>query len=376
MTERAQMALDALRGLPTRGIPIGLVHIMEHAAIERFAGAPPGAFAHDPHGVYVRMLQNIGVNLVDQYLAENALTMGSHGYERGDAVGAPTEPAVLDGVRIDGPEAVCEHLTRFAMPRLAARIAAFDAREAGRRALCEESLVRQLLGAQIYKAGYGHLRFPTLEYGEYGYAPYFAAFALYPELMDARFAQMADYAQAHNAAIVEAFARAGLHGYERLDHDMADSRGLLTGVRALERAWLPGLRRSIAPAVRAGWTLLWHCDGNLMPLLPALIECGVNGFQGFQYEDGMDYARICRMRVRGGDAPIIQAGVSVTRELPFGTPSGIRAQLRFLVENGPERGLFLSFSSTCVPGTPLVNLETAIEGMRYYRDHGRSGQPS
>jgi hypothetical protein len=97
----------------------------------------------------------------------------------------------------------------------------------------------------------------------------------------------------------------------------------------------------------------------------------VNGFQGFQYEDGMDYVKICKLKDKKGRSMIIQAGVSVTRELPLGKPEDVKQQLRFLVENGPRTGLFLSMSSTCTPGTPWENIDTAVQGYRYYREHGR-----
>ena len=123
----------------------------------------------------------------------------------------------------------------------------------------------------------------------------------------------------------------------------------------------------------ADFTLLWYCDGNLMQLLPHLIDSGINGFQGFQYEDGMDYVKICKMKAANGKSMVIQAGVSVTRELPMGTPNDVRKQMKFLVENGPETGLFLSTSSSCVPGTPWENIKTAVEGFEYYRKHGIKG---
>jgi len=72
-----------------------------------------------------------------------------------------------------------------------------------------------------------------------------------------------------------------------------------------------------------------------MAMVPRLIEAGIAGFQGFQYEAGMDYPRICRMRTRDGGPLMIWAGVSVTRTLPLGTPDDVRDELRWLVENGP-----------------------------------------
>jgi len=375
LSDNAQLALDTINRVPARGIPVFTTHIMEHSVIEHFAGTGPGSYAHDPHGVYVRMLDKIGVCMVDQYIADNPLTMGSHGYDDANALswGAPVEAVVRDGILIDSPEAVAEHIERVCIPHIQNAIRDFDA-AATREAVVEnERETQRRLGPDILKTGYAHLGFPNLGYTYYGYENYFAAFALYPEVIGRCFAAQADFYALRNAAVVDAFKEAGLPLYSRLDHDMADSRGLLTGMKALETHWLPNFERSIRPAADAGFRLLWHCDGNLTELVPHLIECGVNGFQGFQYEDGMDYKKICAMKDREGEGLVIVAGISVTRELPMGTPADVRRQADFLVENGPRTGLFLSFSSSCVPGTPLRNIETAVEAMRHYRKHGRNG---
>ena len=108
-----------------------------------------------------------------------------------------------------------------------------------------------------------------------------------------------------------------------------------------------------------------------MQMVPRLIESGVSGFQGFQYEDGMDYERICRMTDRDGEPLLIWAGVSVTRTLPFGTSQDVKRELAWLVEAGPKQGLFLGASSSVTPGTSHENIRTMIEGFHHYRRHGR-----
>ena len=65
-------------------------------------------------------------------------------------------------------------------------------------------------------------------------------------------------------------------------------------------------------------------------------------------------------------------GVSVTRMLPMGTPGDVRKEMKWLVDNGPETGLFLSNSSTITPGVPWENIKTFVEGLRHYRTHGRA----
>jgi hypothetical protein len=364
-TPSAQLAYNTLTGNGSNGIPTGLIHIMEHSVIERLACVNAGEYIKDPFGVYFQMLENIGVNMVDQMLADNPLSMGSKGFEGGTAGNL-----MIDGVPINSPEDCADHMENVDLPALRQRIKDFNEVQIIRDVILSESAAQRMLGPNILKTGYGHLMFPTLEYVRYGYENFFMAYALYPEIVDNLFKLQADYAVLNNTAVVNAFQTAGLPLYHRLDHDMADSRGLLVGIKSLERCWIEQFARSVKPAVDAGFTLLWHCDGNLMALIPYLLEAGVNGFQGFQYEAGMDYIQICKLKNRAGRDLVIQAGVSVTRELPFGKPADIKNHMRFLVENGPKTGLFLSFSSSCVPGTPFENIITAIEGLQYYRTNG------
>ena len=175
----------------------------------------------------------------------------------------------------------------------------------------------------------------------------------------------------NNKAAAKAFEEGNLPPILRLDHDMADSRGTLVDIKSLDKLWFPHFERCIKPVVDAGINLMWHCDGNLMEMIPRLIECGLNGLQGFQYEDGMDYVKICNMKGRNGEDLHIKAGVSVTTTLPLGTPDDVKKEMKFLVENGPETGLFLACSSSAAPGIPYENLVTLFEGFKYYRENGR-----
>jgi len=215
--------------------------------------------------------------------------------------------------------------------------------------------------------------FPYFRYGAYGYENYFMAYALYPEVMEHDFALQADLAVHRNRASARAYLEGELPPLLRLDHDMADSRGTLVDIKTLDKIWFPHFARAIAPLLKAGIKLIWHCDGNLMQMVPRLLEAGLSGFQGFQYEDGMDYEKICRMKTRDGDSLIIWAGASVTRTLPFGKPEDVRKEMKWLVGKGPKTGLFLAGSSSIAPGVPWENLKTMVEGFKYYREHGRKG---
>jgi len=373
MTANAQLALDTILQRPTRGIPTWMLHIMEHPMIERLAGAEPGGYRRDPTRVYLAMQRAVGACMIDQFIPDNPLSMGDQGFE-GKEKGATTgaERIVLDGIEVTGPEAVVEHLERFEFPRLRRTAAEFDEARCVADILRGEAAAQAALGRDILKAPYGIARFPCLRYYSYGYAHYFMAYALYPEVMERDFALQANLALRHNRAVARAYAEGRLPPLLRLDHDMADSRGTLVDVRSLDRLWLPHFALCLEPLLKADVRLIWHCDGNLMEMVPRLLDVGLRGFQGFQYECGMDYERICRMKATDGSDLLIIAGVSVSTTLPYGTPHDVRRELRRLVETGPRTGLFLGASSSITPGVPWENLQALAEGLAHYRVAGRT----
>ncbi len=374
-TENAQLALATIRQQPVTGIPTWALFVMEHRHIERIAGVASGAYKKNPEAIYLAMQRQLGACLVDQFIPTNPLTLGDQGYEAGaearQRATSGVGEIVIDGMPIDSPEAVVEHMERFAFPALRQSIATFDEEKRLREIIAGEIACQQTIGPSVLKSGYGFVGFPRLRYGAYGYANYLMAFALYTEIMAQDFALQADLALLNNRAAARAYAEAKLPPLYRLDHDMADSQKTLVRIDTLDRIWFPHLARCLEPLLKVGVKLIWHCDGNLMAMVARLLDVGLAGFQGFQYEDGMDYEKICAMTTRDGQSLIILAGVSVTRTLPLGTPGDVKRELAWLVENGPATGLFLGGSSSITPGVPWDNMATLLEGLAYYRTHGR-----
>jgi hypothetical protein len=377
--ENAQLALDTIDMKPTTGIPLWMVHTMQWSQLEEFSGNPPGSYPLDSVRVYLDFQLKSGVCFLDQWIPENPLSMKDQGYgedtERGATTGA--REIIRDDLRIDSPEAVVEHMERFLFPQWEQQARELERDPDGlvQRLIGGEIETQRLFGMNVLKGPYsGFYQLPGFLYGHYGYAPYFMAYALYPEVMESCFKLQADLAVVYNRLAARAILEGALPRVLRLDHDMADSRGTLVNERTLDDLWLPHFARALQPFHEAGIRLLWHCDGNLMALVPRLLEVGLGGFQGFQYEEGMDYERICRMKTRAGDDLLIIAGVSVTRTLPHGTASDVKRELEWLVEYGPQRGLFLGCSSTIAPGVSNENLRTLIEGFDFYRRHGRSSE--
>jgi len=281
-----QLALDTIARKPTEGIPTFFTHLMDIPLIEEIAGVEPGTYVKEPEQTYLKYVWNIGTNCLDQFIPWNPLTMTQKGFES-NTKRTPTtglETIVLDGIRIDCAEAVVEHIEKFVIPSRIRAVKEFDEEKTISNIIKQEKSIQEKLGPNVLKSGYGYITFPVLSYGYYGYKNYFEAYALYPEIMERHFSVQADYAQLHNTAAAKAIIKGNLPLLHRLDHDMADSRGLLVSMKSLEKLWLPHFERSIKVVLKTGINLIWHCDGNLMELIPYLIECGIKGFQGFQYE--------------------------------------------------------------------------------------------
>ncbi len=375
--DHARLAWDTVNMRPTRGIASRGLNVMDWGLLEEIGGHAPGSYPKDPVRVYLDFERAIGCTMIDQWIPENPLTMTDQGY-RDDTKREATTGAtqiVRDGMLIDSPEAVVAHMEAILFPQLIAQAKELAANTTRLpKLIADEVKIQRLFGLNMLKGPYsGFFMFPTFRYGAYGYENYFMAYALYPEVMERCFRLHGDVAEKFNAISARAIVEGLLPRLLRLDHDMADSRGTLVDVRSLDRLWMPHFVRAIKPLLDAGIRLIWHCDGNLMDMVPRLLEVGLGGFQGFQYEDGMDYERICKMKTRDGGDLLIIAGVSVTRALPHGTRDDVVKQLRWLVEKGPKVGLFLGASSSVAPRTNRGNVKTLIEGLAHYRKHGRSG---
>jgi hypothetical protein len=373
----AQLALDTIALKPTRGIPSWMLNDMQWSHLETFSGNAPGSYEKDPIRVYLEFHLKAGCCFIDQWIPANPLSMKDQGYEKTTQRGATTGAAeiVRDGIVIDSPEAVVEHMEKRVFPSLVREKSelAANADAEVRKRIDAEIAVQNLFGMNMLKGPYqGFFNFPAFRYGHYGYENYFMAYALYPDVIARDFQLSAERAEVHNRIAARAIIEGGLPRLVRLDHDMADSRGMLVNIKTLDERWFPHFARSIKPLLDAGIRLIWHCDGNLMDMVPRLLECGIGGFQGFQYEDGMDYERICQMKTRDGGDLFIMGGVSVTTTLPHGKPADIKRQMDWLVEKGPKVGLMLGCSSSIAPGVPLANMEALIAGFAHYRKHGRN----
>jgi uroporphyrinogen decarboxylase len=136
-----------------------------------------------------------------------------------------------------------------------------------------------------------------------------------------------------------------------LGDDVAGQQGLLMG----KDVWAEFLRDRLAATCRAVHEtsdqarVFYHSDGNIVPLIPELIECGVDILNPLQPEC-LDPAAVKR---EFGDCLCFWGAVSVQRTMSFGTPEEVRERVRTL---GVWGGYILAPAHVLGPETPWENI--------------------
>ena len=121
--------------------------------------------------------------------------------------------------------------------------------------------------------------------------------------------------------------------------------------------YAPALAHGLQPLLDAGCKPVWHCDGDVRPLLDMLLDCGVQGFQGFQPECGMTLDLVTSKRTRDGNRLLIFGPLAVTTELPILSPDAIKARVADAEALCRDRAdLVLFTSNTINPDVPLENI--------------------
>ena len=194
-------------------------------------------------------------------------------------------------------------------------------------------------------------------YGTYGYENFFLLIGLRPDLAAKLF--RIGGAQGYNKGrLIAAAVREGIYPKAvLLGEDVCTQRGPMISVDFLQEHYAPALARGLAPLLEAGVRPVWHCDGNVLPMLPMLLECGVQGLQGFQPECGMMIEELVKLRSREGNKLLIFGPMSITTELPVLDAGGVAELVRRHVEICRDTADLVYFTAnTICPDVPLENL--------------------
>lgn len=154
-----------------------------------------------------------------------------------------------------------------------------------------------------------------------------------------------------------------------LADDLGTQDSLIMSPAMIKRFIVPGIRRMADLAHGYGIRLLLHSDGNIRPIIPLLIDCGVDILDPLQPEAvGMDPLEIKR---EFGKDLVLRGGISVQQVLAGGSVSLVRDTVKRTIDIlGVDGGYILSAGHPVLQDdVPVENIiamyETAFEYGRY-----------
>jgi uroporphyrinogen decarboxylase len=147
--------------------------------------------------------------------------------------------------------------------------------------------------------------------------------------------------------------------------DIGTQQSLLMSPQAFDEFIFPRLKKWCDMIHSFGAKVFFHTDGAAEPLIPRLIEAGIDVLNPIQHVcPGMDCKDI---KARYGDKLIFHGGVENQNILPFGTPEEVAAETRkCLDELGPD-GYLPCSCHFAQADTPLENIIALIETVQQYR---------
>ena len=155
----------------------------------------------------------------------------------------------------------------------------------------------------------------ALWYHEFGYESALMTLALHPDRYRKLIRVSATLGR--QKAILRARAiREGISTSAILTgEDLCSQEGPMVSPEYLRQEYFPLLEYAFEPLLDVGAKIIWHCDGNSLPILNDVLACGVAGLQGFQRECGMKLEELVHLRTRDNDPMIIFGPLSVTTTL-------------------------------------------------------------
>lgn len=152
---------------------------------------------------------------------------------------------------------------------------------------------------------------------------------------------------------------------------MGDDFGYQNGPLLSPNMWVDFLGKGFADYIDIAKSynlrVMHHTCGGVRPLIPLMIERGLDILQSLQPEAaGMDPREL---KAEFGDRLAFHGGISIQRTLPFGTPEDVLNEVRDRVEAlAPGGGYILCTSHNIQADTPIENVK---ELLRAYKDYGR-----
>jgi uroporphyrinogen decarboxylase len=143
-----------------------------------------------------------------------------------------------------------------------------------------------------------------------------------------------------------------------LSEDYGTQRNLLISPAHWRRFIKPRLARMVERVHQGGKKFYLHSCGHVLPLVPELIEVGVDMLQPLQPE-AMD---IFELKRQFGRHLCLMGGISTQRTLPYGSADDVRREVgRCLEQMAAGGGYVMAPAKPILPGVPIANAVALIE---------------
>ena len=145
--------------------------------------------------------------------------------------------------------------------------------------------------------------------------------------------------------------------------DLADNRGPFYSPEQMARFILPNLKEWVRFAKSLGCFAIMHSDGNMVPLLESIVECGLQALQAIDPVAGMDMADTQkRIRNRMALCGNVDCGLLVA-----GKPEQVyQASKKLLLECKGSGNLVFGASNAVQNEVPKENYEAMISAWKEF----------
>ena len=183
-----------------------------------------------------------------------------------------------------------------------------------------------------------------------------------PERVDALLAHLVDYYAAVSQRIFD--AAADVIDIFFIGNDFGSQNGPIMGVDIFRRFMLPHLARLVNLGHDYGLKVMMHCCGGFAPLIPLMIEIGLDGLQALQpscRDMQPDY-----LKRTFGDRIVLNGCIDTQHVLIEGTPELVRTRTREVLEVMKPGGGYVASPSHdyLLPETPLENVLAMYQTVR------------
>ena len=197
-------------------------------------------------------------------------------------------------------------------------------------------------------------------------ADWYTAPLLYPDYVNEVFEILTGRAIENFKKYFEAFGNTITIAYI-CGADFGAQNGPLISPETFKTLYMPYYKR-LGDWVHANteWKLLKHCCGGIFPLIPYMIEAGIDALNPVQCSaEGMDPQRL--KDTYGKDIVFWGGGVNTQKTLPFGTPKEVHDEvLERLKVFSKEGGYIFTQIHNIQANTPVANIAAMVDAVKEF----------